>query len=187
MRKEELHNALMHPENLSDEQLLELRETVARFPFFGAAQIALTRAFKARGDIRFTDQLSQAAIYTGHRAHLYNRLKSINPTLTTTIREVSEPLPVSEEPTLASLILNHESAVTEVKRVSTSNVSATPHRISNPAEQPQSESEVPVVDQPELTANNQEESTTIRLSELDTLEAQILVSAVNRFIADHSK
>jgi hypothetical protein len=78
VRKEDLHNALMHPENLSDEQLIELRETVARFPFFGAAQIALTRAFKARGDIRFTDQLSQAAIYTGHRASLYNRIKSIN-------------------------------------------------------------------------------------------------------------
>ena len=109
MRKEDLHNALMHPENLSDEQLIELRETVARFPFFGAAQIALTRAFKARGDIRFTDQLSQAAIYTGHRASLYNRIKSINAAPNSVKREESITLLVEPSPTLASLILENES------------------------------------------------------------------------------
>jgi len=182
VRKEDLHNALMHPENLSDEQLIELRETVARFPFFGAAQIALTRAFKARGDIRFTDQLSQAAIYTGHRASLYNRIKSINAAPTSVKREESITLLVEPSPTLASMILENESSDAEMMN----------EQISQPEEpaiesviQSELQENTPVIIVSETLAHspeNQEEAAVLKLSELDTLEAQILVTAVNTSI-----
>lgn len=173
MRKEDLHNALMHPESLSDEQLAELRETVLRFPFFGAAQIALTRAFKARGDVAFTDQLSQAAIYTGHRSSLYQRLKGIH--------RVEAP-PISEEKSqeinsssLASQILEHEEIVSPIQntpeekpvQIETA-IHADP--IIEEAETPEEEPEV-INEQP------------LRLDQFDTLEGQILVTAVNTSIA----
>ncbi len=165
MRKEELHNLLMHPEDLSDEQLHELRETVARFPFFGAAQIALTQAFKARGDVEFIDQLSQAAIYTGHRASLYRRLKGVHkPTPKTQF--VSEKV----TSTLADRILDEEISVEFIPAIE---------------EKPEAEFTLlptpvaaPVIEIPPTI----EEVQLLRLTDLDPLEAQILVSAVNTTI-----
>ena len=195
MRKEELHKALMHPEHLSDEQLVELRDTVARFPFFGAAQIALTRAFKARGDVQFTDQLSQAAIYTGHRASLYHRLKGINAIPQTASVLPDEPVAVpqaavAEETTLASLILENELApITEQAM----------EEIVIPESAPIAEIEE-IVEQIEIveveTEAKSEEpiehAQTLKLSELEPLEAQFLVSAVSTSIEmevqpDHSE
>jgi hypothetical protein len=180
MRKEEIHKALMHPEQLSDEQLMELRETVARFPFFGAAQIALTRAFKARGDVQFTDQLSQASIYTGHRASLYHRLKGINATQTSSTLPdepiAVPPATVAEETTLASLILENEAApITE----------QAPETIITPEAAPIAEIEE-VVAHIEIAEAQTEESIEVapalKLSELEPLEAQFLVSAISTSI-----
>lgn len=182
MRKEELHNALMHPENLSDTQLMELRDTVARFPFFGAAQIALTRAFKARGDIRFTDQLSQAAIYTGHRASLYNRLKSIKPAVSELIQDEKAQLPLSEEPTLASLILDNELSSEKETHEIVSNLPSASVEVGIQWEETKSTADKIEQDNSEVSSLNHEKSANIKLNELDVLEAQILVSAVNTSI-----
>lgn len=179
----------MHPEHLSDEQLVELRDTVARFPFFGAAQIALTRAFKARGDVQFTDQLSQAAIYTGHRASLYNRLKGINATSTAPTLP-DEPVAVppatgSEETTLASLILENEvgpitEQAPETIIIPEAATLADIQEVVEHLEIVEAETEEPI----EITP-------TVKLSELEPLEAQFLVSAVSTSIEmevqpDHS-
>ncbi|MFM7234479.1 MAG: hypothetical protein ACKOZM_07790 [Flavobacteriales bacterium] len=172
MRKEELHNALMHPENLTDEQLAELRDAVARFPFFGAAQIALTRAYKARGDVAFTDQLSQAAIYTGHRASLYHRLKGIQRVVEVPVAEESAQEIVSTS--LASKILEREEtqapaiATQEEKTVQKEVVSIAPATIEQ--EEIARETTQPAIEDP------------LRLDQLDPLEAQILVAAVNTTI-----
>ena len=180
MRKEELHHVLMHPEQLSDEQLVELRETVARFPFFGAAQIALTRAYKARGDMRFTDQLSQAAIYTGHRAALYHRLKNIHAgTPTTTVQPVEE-IHAQEGQSLAALIVEHEQVPTTIESVPEESVSLKPAEPLIP--------ELPVAEEPEdapqitVEEESTDETIVVRINELDTLEAQFLVNAVHTSI-----
>jgi hypothetical protein len=171
MRKEELHHTLMHPELLSDEQLLELREAVARFPFFGAAQIALTQAFKARGDMQFTDQLSQAAIYTGHRAALYHRLKGINGDKTPTVP--LSPAPIEETQSLASKIIDDEAPIETVDIES-----------SEPAAnlEPIVEDKVQEIEQEKIETEINEENSSMKFSELDPLQAQILVNAVNTSI-----
>ena len=172
MRKEDLHNALMHPETLTDEQLVELRDAVARFPFFGAAQIALTRAYKARGDVAFTDQLSQAAIYTGHRSSLYHRLKGIQRVVVTPLAEEAGQELVSTS--LASKILEREEtdlatpSTPEEKPVLTEIVSIEP-TIPQQAE---------VVEEKPQTTREEP----LRLDQLDPLEAQFLVTAVNTSI-----
>jgi len=168
MRKEDLHNALMHPENLSDDQLMELRETVKRFPFFGAAQIALTRAYKARGDVQFTDQLSQAAIYTGHRSSLYHRLKGtqINKTAAT------EEIVTSSEHSLASIILEEETTPT---------VSVVQQPSSTDTIEPLVKIEAPE-EHESLSTEVSPERIELKLSEMDALNAQILVSAVSNTI-----
>jgi hypothetical protein len=178
VRKEDLHNTLMHPENLSDEQLVQLRETVARFPFFGAAQIALTRAFKARGDIRFTDQLSQAAIYTGHRASLYQRLKAIKPTMAVHTGITQKEINATEETTLASLIIENEAFTPTASPEVAITVAAVQSKAPN---QPLSVTEV-VLEHSTAASESTESATDIKLIELDTLEAQILVSAIHTSI-----
>jgi hypothetical protein len=175
MRKEELHHVLMHPEQLSDEQLVELRETVARFPFFGAAQIALTRAYKARGDMRFTDQLSQAAIYTGHRAALYHRLKSIHAGTQTTSVQPVEETPVQEEQSLAARIVEHEQVPTTIEPMPEESIAFQPFEPLI--------TELPVAEEPEEAPQiTVEETMVLRINELDTLEAQFLVNAVHTSI-----
>ena len=169
----------MHPEHLSDEQLVELRETVTRFPFFGAAQIALTRAFKARQDVQFTDQLSQAAIYTGHRASLYTRLKSINAVEPAAPEE--HPLPTAEEPTLASLIIENE----DVSIAELAPEKIEPLDIATIVQVEEVLVQIETVEQKleetveQIIEETAEQPTAIKLSELDPLEAQFLVSALN--------
>jgi hypothetical protein len=178
MRKEDLHHTLMHPENLSDDQLRELSDMVVRFPFFGAAQIALTRAFKARGDVRFTDQLSQAAIYTGHRASLYTRLKSIKPTSQPHVELLPNEIQLTVEPTLASIILEDEASV---QLAPTEKISYTVALPQEAIEQPQSPAELPIHDQVSAVEEN-DVAPGIKMSELEPLEAQFLVAAVNTSI-----
>jgi hypothetical protein len=179
MRKDYLHNVLMNPESISEEQLLELRETVARFPFFGAAQIALTQALKARGDIQFTDQLAQASIYTSQRATLYRRMKGVSQghAEQQTVREIS----IGEKSSLATRILDveesHDSTVM-IQQQTTSNtrevVMVTTEQSSNAiSEEAAAESS---------EAEPFEEIVHVKLTELDPLEGQILVSAVNTVI-----
>jgi tetratricopeptide (TPR) repeat protein len=180
MRKDYLHSVLMNPEGISDEQLMELRETVARFPFFGAAQIALTQALKARGDIQFTDQLSQAGIYTSHRAMLYKRMKSVSQSHTeqhNSVREIS----IAEKSSLASRILDveerHESTLAPHQQahsdIREEVIAATEHASNVSLE---------VAAAPTPESEPFEEIVHVKLAELDPLEGQILVSAVNTVI-----
>jgi hypothetical protein len=178
MRKDHLHNALMHPENLSDEQLMELRDTVARFPFFGAAQIALTQALKARDDIQFTDQLAQAGIYTGQRAMLYRRLKDINSPSASRVQVPERES--SKESSLAAQILDNEEAVASNQPIET----PLTHEIATETViVPEPSVIIAVTEISEIIDTEKvEETASVKITDLDPLEAQLLVSAVNTSI-----
>ena len=178
MRKEYLHSVLLNPENISEEQLLELRETVARFPFFGAAQIALTQALRARGDVQFTDQLAQAGIYTSQRAMLYRRLKGVSP-VSASSKDTTE-VSIIEKSSLAARILDVEDnkeTLTTLADPETSEIKLTqaisPETTNVIAEETSVQS---------AEVESAEEIVHVKLTELDPLEGQFLISAVNTVI-----
>jgi hypothetical protein len=179
MRKDYLHNVLMNPENISEEQLMELRETVARFPFFGAAQIALTQALKARGDIQFTDQLAQAGIYTSQRAMLYRRMKGASASSLT--QHSKTEIIDTEKSSLASRILDVEEiseqeVAPQLKAISVIQEEEVVSPL--PSNNPIAEKEPEQTPQPEEL----DQIAHVKLNDLDPLEGQILVSAVNTVI-----
>lgn len=178
MRKDYLHSVLMNPENISEEQLVELRETVARYPFFGAAQIALTQALKARGDVQFTDQLAQAGIYTSQRAMLYRRMKGVSPVSDSP--KITTEVPILEKSSLASRILDVEDnkeTVTKLAAQETSEIKLAETLSPEPTDAILEKAPV----QSAETVSS-EEIVHVKLAELDPLEGQFLVSAVNTVI-----
>lgn len=175
MRKDVLHNALLQPGMLTEEQLRELRETVDRYPFFGAAHVALSQAYRELGDHRFTDQLSSAAIYTSNRSSLYQRFKkerAIDFAVTSTIA----PKVVESSGSLASAIVDREDETT-APPISIAAPLAIPS--PEPAEQQPRKEEQPVMEQQQV---HPEHATIVRVDLLETLDAQILVDAVSKSI-----
>ena len=178
MRKEYLHSVLLNPENISEEQLMELRETVARFPFFGAAQIALTQALRARGDVLFTDQLAQAGIYTSQRAMLYRRLKGVSPG-SASPKDTTE-VSIIEQSSLAARILDVEDnkeTLTTLADPETSEIKLTEAISSEPISENSEDASAQFVE-----IESAGEVVHVKLKELDPLEGQYLVSAVNTVI-----
>ena len=123
MNKEIIHSALKNPEVLSESSIRELLAVSEQFPYFGAAQVLLTKAFRDSNDHRFTDQLHQAALYSGDRTKLYYWLKKefVKPTATEILNEKAIPEEKIEVPvedmapktsSLADLILAEESEIT---------------------------------------------------------------------------
>ena len=178
MRKDYLHSVLMNPENISEEQLVELRETVARYPFFGAAQIALTQALKARGDVQFTDQLAQAGIYTSQRAVLYRRMKGVLPVSDSP--KITTEAPILEKSSLASRILDVEDNKETVTKLAVQETSEVKLAETISVEATSEISEVALVQSTEI--ESAEEIAHVKLAELDPLEGQFLISAVNTVI-----
>jgi tetratricopeptide (TPR) repeat protein len=168
-----LHNAIEQPGLLSEDQLRELRETVERYPFFGAAQVALSQAYREVGDHRFTDQLSNAAIYTSNRTALYQRFKKERQV---ELHSWAEPSAKNTElgGSLASAIVEQED--TPVSRIP----------LAEPTVQAPAELFVPIKAEPDkpLEQERTEESETfkVRVEMLETLDAQILVDAVSKSI-----
>jgi len=178
MRKDYLHSVLMNPENISEEQLVELRETVARYPFFGAAQIALTQALKARGDVQFTDQLAQAGIYTSQRAMLYRRMKGVS--LVGASSKDTTEISTLEKSDLASRILDIEEnseSITTFADEETSEIKLAETFSLEPTDAILEEASVQSAE-----TESSEEIVHVKLTELDPLEGQFLVSAVNTVI-----
>ena len=178
MRKDYLHSVLMNPETISEEQLVELRETVARYPFFGAAQIALTQALKARGDVQFTDQLAQAGIYTSQRAMLYRRMKGVLPVSDSP--KITTEVPILEKSSLASRILDVEDNKETVTKLADQETSEVKLAETISAEASSEISEDVSVQSTEIEST--EEIAHVKLTELDPLEGQFLISAVNTVI-----
>ncbi len=178
MRKDYLHSVLMNPETISEEQLVELRETVARYPFFGAAQIALTQALKARGDVQFTDQLAQAGIYTSQRAMLYRRMKGVLPVSDSP--KIPTEVPILEKSSLASRILDVEDNKETVTKLAGQETSEVRLAETISAEASSEISEDVLVQSTEI--ESAEEIAHVKLAELDPLEGQFLISAVNTVI-----
>jgi hypothetical protein len=123
VNKEIIHSAIKNPQVLSESSIRELLAVSEQFPYFGAAQVLLTKAFRDSNDHRFTDQLHQAALYSGDRTKLYYWLKKefVKPIATEILNEEAIPeekleVPaVNEAPktsSLADLILAEESEIT---------------------------------------------------------------------------
>ncbi len=189
MRKDNLHRALQQPELLSEEQLQELRDTVTRFPYFGAAQIALSQAYKVKGDHRFSDQLSQAAIYTSNRASLYERLKRISeepadPAIEVAAEtEITPNIPAHTPSILASSIVDEEVAVapSDEEMVAAPEAKPVAPIIEHPAAPTQ---EIPIQSLNTATEEEPQEHpiADISMDSFDPLEAQILIDAVQKSI-----
>ena len=74
MNTELLHKSMSHPESIAQPEVEALQQIVREFPYFGAAQTLLSRAYLNAQDHRLTDQVSHAAFYTGNRMGLYQLL-----------------------------------------------------------------------------------------------------------------
>ena len=168
-----LHNAIQQPGLISEDQLRELRETVDRYPFFGAAQVALSQAYREFGDHRFTDQLSNAAIYTSNRTALYQRFKKE--------REVELQSWVEPSAKNSEVLGSLASAIVEQEDTPVSRIPPTETPVPAPAE-PLAPTIV-VLEKPiEPVLAEEPETVTIRVEMLETLDAQILVDAVSKSI-----
>lgn len=175
MRKEQLHSALAHPELLNEEQLRELRETVDRFPFFGAAQIALSQAYHAGGDHRFTDQLSRAAIYTSNRHTLYELLRTKPEEPLVALGYTIEEEQSTHSTDLASAILEQEEQpIAKAPTVTTEEKES--FRTDSQVFHSETEQEI-TEGAPDSSA-----SSALQLKDMDPLDAQILLGAMHKSI-----
>lgn len=172
-----LHNAIQQPGLISEEQLRELRETVDRYPFFGAAQVALSQAYREFGDHRFTDQLSNAAIYTSNRTALYQRFKKE--------RELELNSWVEPSAKNSEVVGSLASAIVEQEDIPVSRIP-----LAEPAAPAPSESLAPIlveIEKPQESeyleeSEKEPEAFAVRVEMLETLDAQILVDAVSKSI-----
>jgi hypothetical protein len=75
LNKDIIHNAIEHPEVALNAGVEDLEKISSQYPYFGAAQLLLTKAYQRTNNYRYTDQLHQAAIYSTDRKHLYDWVK----------------------------------------------------------------------------------------------------------------
>lgn len=75
MNKDIIHKAIEHPEVALNAGVEDLEKISSQYPYFGAAQLLLTKAYQRTNHYRYTDQLHQAAIYSTDRKHLYEWVK----------------------------------------------------------------------------------------------------------------
>lgn len=173
MRKDVLHNTLLQPEMLSEDQLRELRETVDRYPFFGAAQVALSKAYRDHGDHRFSDQLSSAAIYTSNRAALYQRFRKERKIEAESTSPIVVKIGESTGSLAAAIVDQEETSTLRIpidSPIADSEIASTPIQTIEEVE--------PIIQ----VIAAQPETEALRIEMLETLEAQILVDAVSKSI-----
>ncbi len=170
-------------------EMEELGKISNQFPYFGAAQIILARAYQQRGDYRYTDQLHQAAVYANDRHVLYNWVKKSSGTFSepqahdqieqaiegrveveTTSPQVITPsaeIIIENGSELAALILNDDEklhdAPQETERIASS-VASIIEVVPDIIQEVQEETDLPKFD----------------ISAMDPLQQQILVEALHR-------
>jgi tetratricopeptide (TPR) repeat protein len=133
---------------------------------------------KARGDVQFTDQLAQAGIYTSQRAMLYRRMKGVSPG--NAASKVTKDVSIPEKSDLASRILDIEEnseSVTEFADEETSELKLTEAISSEPFSENSEDVSAQFAE-----IESAEEIVHVKLTELEPLEGQYLVSAVNTII-----
>jgi len=94
LNKDIIHKAIENPELNLSSGLEDLEKISSQYPFFGAAQLLLTKAYQRNNDYRYTDQLHQAAIYSTDRKHLYDWIKTKHETPVLEMKQevISEPI-----------------------------------------------------------------------------------------------
>jgi len=93
MNRSGLHQLIEDPARLLDLPVEELEKLRDAYPWFSAAQVLLAKAYQVTDDHRFTDQLHQAALFTGNRRSLHQFIQtdfsSPAPTEHTDIQEIA--------------------------------------------------------------------------------------------------
>lgn len=90
MNRAGLYQLIEDPSQLAGLPLAELERLRDAYPWFSAAQVLLAKAYQINDDHRFTDQLHQAALYTGNRRSLHAFIRrELNPASATLDEEVS--------------------------------------------------------------------------------------------------
>lgn len=188
MNTELLHKSMSHPESIAQPEVEALQQIVREFPYFGAAQTLLSRAYLNAQDHRLTDQVSHAAFYTGNRMGLYQLLHPATiEKAQDTVESVSTPeapsaalkaetdteTPHSEFSELASRVLEDEQASALSKPIEV--------KQDEPIARPVSP-EVPIgVD--EAIAEQAETEQKIQEHPSSPLQEQILIGAIADSIA----
>lgn len=103
MNKDLIHKAIENPELTLNSGIEDLEKISSQYPWFGTAQLLLTKAYRNKNDYRYIDQLHQAAIYSADRRHLYNWIKS-NPVATTEESEVVVEIESPETSTESTVV-----------------------------------------------------------------------------------
>ena len=70
MNKQTFQEILKSPKQLSDDQLKDLEELVANFPYCQIAHVLIAKAYKDRGYMLSDKKLKTAAAYTSSRKNL---------------------------------------------------------------------------------------------------------------------
>jgi pentatricopeptide repeat protein len=176
---------MSHPESLTKPEMEALQQIVQEFPYFGAAQTLLSRAYLNEHDYRFTDQVSHAAFYSGNRLGLYRLLhptdqqsavlestaeSTVAPIEITVVEE--QPVEVEVNPelsALASRMVDEEENVTE-----------------SPIKETLDAPEAPAPKEAYLEIELKEEESNAEpaeLTEVNPLQEQILLGAIADSIA----
>lgn len=71
MKREQFINYLLHPEQLSSENALELAGLLKEFPYFQSAQLLYLKTLHNENSIHYQSQLKIAAAYSANRKSLY--------------------------------------------------------------------------------------------------------------------
>jgi len=208
LNKDIIHNAIENPELTLGKGVDDLEKISSQYPYFGAAQLLLTKAYQRSNDYRYTDQLHQAAIYSTDRKHLYDWIKAkhqvtvqspsiveqevlTKETVAPVFIEESKPTETviaSEENVaeLVSLLLDDEILPTKAKQEPSTLVK--PEAITSEVEKSTPEI-LPVKEEPigeaqaelieEIPASEQPK---VRASEFDSMEKEILLEAMQSSI-----
>ena len=185
MNTELLHRSISHPESLTKPEMEALQQIVQEFPYFGAAQTLLSRAYLNEHDYRFTDQVSHAAFYSGNRLGLYRLLhptdqqsRVLESTTESTVAPIEitvveeQPVEVEVNPELsdlASRMVDEEENVTE-----------------SPIKETLEAPEKPAPKEAYLEIEQKEEEPNAEpteLTEVNPLQEQILLGAIAESIA----
>lgn len=204
MNKDIIHNAIENPELTFGKGVDDLEKISSQYPYFGAAQLLLTKAYQRSNDYRYTDQLHQAAIYSTDRKHLYDWIKAKHevvldtPTViqeeivtTETIAPVfieepkaAETVIASEENVaeLVSQLLNEETTPIKVKEV-VAIETIIPKAEKREAEvAPEVEETVPEIQAELIKETPTSEQPKVKASEFDSMEKEILLEAMQSSI-----
>lgn len=71
MTYEDFISYLLHPEELTEAQIPELKELIDKFPYFGMGHLLYLKTLKNSNSIFFNSELNKTAVYVPNRRNLY--------------------------------------------------------------------------------------------------------------------